>query len=351
MDRMRVLFCQFVCALFTTILAGQQPAADIRVDEAARNATIDSLISKIQSGYVVPEGAEVAVRNLRSAQASGAYEGLDTAKAFAEKVTLDLRLATHDKHIAVFVDPETSTTNQSASAQAKPHEHFNFGFYKIERLEGNVGYLDLRSFANLDEGRQTASTYLEALANFDAIIIDLRQNGGGNTPMVAYIASYFFGPKPVHFTDMYWRDQNRTVELWTEANLPGRRSVSQDIYILVGPSTFSAAEDFCYSLQQLKRATLVGERTGGGAHMGRGLQRLSPLFTAFIPTGQSLNPITKMNWEGVGVEPDVNVPAEEALTKAHLLALRRLIERESDPKWKDNLRRAIENISAEKTNP
>ena len=108
--------------------------------------------------------------------------------------------------------------------------------------------------------------------------------------MVAYVASYCLGPKPVHLTDMYWRDQNQTVELWTDENVPGHRSVSQDLYILVGPSTFSAAEDFSYSLKQLKRATLVGERSGGGAHMGRGLQRLSPLFTAFIPTGQSLNP-------------------------------------------------------------
>jgi retinol-binding protein 3 len=346
---MRISLCQCVFALLTMTLVGQQPPADIHVDEAERNAIVDSLVSKIQGGYIVPEGAQVAVQKLRSAQASGAYKGLDTAKTFAEKLTSDLRSATHDKHIAVFVDPEASTPTQSAALEAKPREHFNFGFYKIERLEGNVGYLDLRSFANLDEGRQTASTYLDALANFDAIIIDLRQNGGGNTPMVAYIASYLFDPKPVHFTDMYWRDQNQTVQLWTEANVPGRRSVSQDVYILVGPSTFSAAEDFCYSLKQLKRATLVGERTGGGAHMGRGLQRLSPLFTAFIPTGQSLNPLTKTNWENVGVEPDVNVPAEKALAKAHALALGRLLEHVSDPKWKSDLRRAIEDIGAGKT--
>jgi len=118
--------------------------------------------------------------------------------------------------------------------------------------------------------------------------------------MVAHIASYFFGPKPVHLTDMYWRDQNRTIELWTSENVVGRRSAGQDLFILVGPSTFSAAEHFCYSLQQLNRATIVGEKTGGGAHVGRGLQRLSPLFTSFIPTGQSLNPITKSNWENVG---------------------------------------------------
>jgi len=259
-----------------------------------------------------------------------------------------LRSATHDKHIAVFFDPEPATPAKSSTPPAKAHERFNFGFYKIERLRGNVGYLDLRSFANLDEGRETASTYLDAVANFDAIIIDLRQNGGGNTPMVAYIASYFFGSKPVHFTDMYWRDQNKTVEVWTSENLPGRRSVSQDLYLLVGPSTFSAAEDFCYSLQQLKRATLVGEKTGGGAHMGRGLQRLSPLFTAFIPVGQSLNPVTKTNWENAGVEPEVKVPAEGALIEAHLAALRRLADREGDPRWQSDLRRAMADVAAGK---
>jgi hypothetical protein len=339
----------FLFALFATVLHGQQQPADIPIDGVARSALIDELVSKIQAGYVIPDAAEIATRNLRNAQASGAYNGVNRAKTFAEKLTSDLRSATHDKHIAVFFDPETSTPTQSADPQAKVHERSNFGFYKIERLEGNVGYLDLRSFANLDEGRQTASTYLDALANFDAIIVDLRQNGGGNTPMVAWIASYFFGPKPVHITDMYWRDQNQKVELWTLENVPGRRSVNQDLYLLVGPSTFSAAEDFCYSLQQLRRATLVGERTGGGAHMGRGLQRLSPLFTAFIPTGESLNPVTKTNWENVGAEPDVRVPAEKALAKAHALALRKLLEREADPKWKEDLRRTIED-TAGKTN-
>ena len=161
--------------------------------------------------------------------------------------------------------------------------------------------------------------------------------------MVGYIASYFFGSTPVHLTDMRWQDEHKTVEIWTQ-NVPGRRSTNHDLYLLIGPSTFSAAEDFAYSLRQLKRATLVGEKTGGGAHMGRGLQRLSPLFTAFIPTGESLNPITKTNWENVGVEPDVNVQAENALVEAHKLALRRLIEQEGDPKWKSNLRQALEHI-------
>ncbi len=263
-------------AFFATCLAIQeQPPGDVDIDDAARSCVIENIISKIQAGYVIPESGQAAIRNLRSAQISHRYDGFGTAKEFAEKLTVDLRSATNDKHIAVFFDPESTESAKLPGPQTISREHFNFGFAKVEHLRGNIGYIDLRSFANLDEGRETASTYMSALANFDAIIIDLRQNGGGNTPMVAYVASYFFGPKPVHFTDMYWRDQNQTVELWTEENVSGHRSVSQDVYILVGPSTFSAAEDFSYSLKQLKRATLVGERTGGGAHMGRGLQRLS----------------------------------------------------------------------------
>jgi C-terminal processing protease CtpA/Prc len=166
--------------------------------------------------------------------------------------------------------------------------------------------------------------------------------------MVAYIASYFFGSSPVHLTDMYWRDQNKTIEVWTSDNVPGRRSTKQPLYLLVGPSTFSAAEDFCYSLQQLKRATLVGETTGGGAHMGRGLQRLSQMFTAFIPVGQSLNPVTKTNWENVGLQPDIKVPADKALLEAHLAALRGLAERETNPAWQGDLRRAIVDVAAGK---
>jgi retinol-binding protein 3 len=341
--------CAFqLLAVLIAPAAGQQPQTDPPIDEAVRTSIIERLVSKIEAGYVIPDAAQVAIRNLRTAQASGDYKEVGTARRFAERLTSDLRSATHDKHVSVYFDPEPIAPTKSSATPVKAHERFNFGFYKIERLRGNVGYLDVRSFANLNEGRETASAYLDALANFDAIILDLRQNGGGNTPMAAYIASYFLGPKPVHFTDMYWRDQNKTVEVWTSESVPGRRSLIQDLYLLVGPSTFSAAEDFCYSLQQLKRATLVGEKTGGGAHMGRGLQRLSPLFTAFIPVGQSLNPVTKTNWENVGVEPEIKVPEERALIEAHLVALRKLVEREGDPRWQSDLRRAMAEVAAGK---
>ena len=340
----RLLF-QSLFLLAVACADGQQTQSDVPIDGAVRAAVIDSLVSRIEAGYVVPEGAHGAVRRLRLAAEAGDYDALMSASKFAERITSDLRSATHDKHIALYFDPEAKQASVPGGSPIAPRERYNYGFNKVERLRGNVGYLELRSFANLQEGKETASAFLSALADFDSIIIDLRQNGGGNTPMVAYVASYFLGPKPVHLTSMYWRDESRTIEVLTSESVDGRRSLDRDLFILVGPSTFSAAEDFCYALQQLRRATLVGEKTAGGAHMGRGLQRLSPLFTAFIPTGESINPITKTNWENVGVEPDVKVPAEKALLEAHLLALRKLLERERDPSWQANLRRSITELA------
>lgn len=322
-----------------------QSTADRTIDTTIQTFVIERLASLIETGYVVPETGQTAVRYLRSSLASGKFNDIASAIQFAAKLTSELRSVTRDKHIAVYFSPEENASSMSPKSSGAVRERFNFGFEKIERLSGNIGYLDLRSFADAEAGKETASAVLSALANTDAIIIDLRQNGGGNTPMVAYIASYFFGLKPVHFTDMFWRDQNRTVELWTSASVVGPRSERQPLFILVGPSTFSAAEDFAYSLQQLKRATIVGETTGGGAHMGRGLQRLSPLFSAFVPTGMSVNPITKTNWEAVGVKPDIRISQDRALVEAHISALRILIERESDRDWQDKLRRTLVEVS------
>lgn len=344
---MRNLVVTIFASILVLSIAGQQ-TPDAPVSAADRDAVIEVLASKIEAGYVVPETADLAARFLRKAKSDHSYASFTTARAFAEKITADLRSLTKDKHLALYFDPETKSSPAAAAVQAPTRERYNYGFNKVERLPGNIGHLEIRSFANLDEAKATADAWLGALADFDSIILDLRQNGGGNTPMAAYVASFFLGPKPVLFTTMHWRDENRTVNVMTSETVGGRRSADGDLFILIGPSTFSAAEDFSYSMQQLKRATLVGETTGGGAHMGKGLQRLSPLFTAFIPVGESINPITGRNWEGVGVEPDVRVPVDKALTEAHIHALRKLMDRERDPAWRENLVRALANLEAGK---
>ena len=213
-------------------------------------------------------------------------------------------------------------------------------------MRGNVGYLELINFSNLrQQSAETASTLLSSLANFDAIIVDLRRNGGGHTPMMAFVATYFFDPAPVHLSDIYWRDSNETNQFWTMAFVPGRRSARQPLYILTSASTFSGAEDFCYALQNLKRALVVGETTSGGAHSSRGPQRLTQSFTAIIPAGRSISPITKTNWEGTGVTPDIKTTADAALGVAHLHALRSLLEREADRQWKQTLQQVVDDLA------
>ncbi|MEX2114665.1 MAG: S41 family peptidase, partial [Pirellulales bacterium] len=195
---------------------------------------------------------------------------------------------------------------------------------KVERLEGNIGYIQLRGFHPAELGGKAAAEAMQAVADTDALIIDLCTNGGGAPSMVALVCSYLFGPEPVHLNDLYFRPDDRTHQWWTLPYLPGDRYVGKPVYVLTSERTFSAAEEFAYNLKNLKRATIVGETTGGGANPG-GRKRLDDHFTMFLPSGRAINPITKTNWEGTGVTPDVAVPAELALKAAQLAALKAII--------------------------
>jgi C-terminal processing protease CtpA/Prc len=193
----------------------------------------------------------------------------------------------------------------------------NYGFKKVEILSGNIGYIDLTGFFRKDNAEATVASAMGFLANTEGIIIDLRRNGGGSPAMVQLICSYFFGEKPVHLNSLYWRQGDRTQEFWTLKSIKGQRMPNKALYVLTSRNTFSAAEEFSYNMQNLKRATLVGETTGGGANPGGGFP-VENMFVMFVPTGRAINPITKTNWEGVGVVPHIKTKASNALNRAHL---------------------------------
>jgi C-terminal processing protease CtpA/Prc len=180
----------------------------------------------------------------------------------------------------------------------------------------------------------------------DALIIDMRSNGGGNPAMVALVCSYLFGPEPVHLNDLYWREGNRTDEFWTKKEVAGRRYLNKDVYVLTSKRTFSGAEEFTYNLKNLKRATIIGETTGGGAHPGGGF-RISEHFGMFVPTGRAISPITKTNWEGTGVTPDVAVPADQALLVARLMALKKSVTTLANPDFKAGVEDEIQKLEKE----
>jgi C-terminal processing protease CtpA/Prc len=216
--------------------------------------------------------------------------------------------------------PERPEGPPDANARAqyrKQMERMNCGFDKVEILSGNVGYLKFDMFGDPDACGPTAIAAMNFLGNVDAIIFDLRANGGGDPKMVAFISSYLFS-EPTHLNDLWERKDNSTHQYWTLPYVPGKRLDGKPAYVLTSSQTFSGAEEFTYNLKNLKRATIVGERTGGGAHPVAG-HRIDEHFMIGVPFARAINPISKTNWEGTGVEPDVKVAAADALATAQKL--------------------------------
>jgi C-terminal processing protease CtpA/Prc len=171
-----------------------------------------------------------------------------------------------------------------------------------------------------NEVREEVRDTMSQAADAAAIIFDVRHNGGGEPETVALVTSYVFGSEPVHLNSLYWRIPDRTDDFYTDPRVQGTKfGPTKPVFVLTSSHTFSAAEEFTYNLQTRKRATIVGETTGGGAHPGD-MVSLPFGLTVFVPNGRAINPITHTNWEGTGVKPDVAIPAETALETAHKLA-------------------------------
>jgi len=340
------------CAHATT---AQQPREqpDMSIDAAARAEVIDGVLKKLNDAYVFPEVAKKMEQAIRERVQKKEYDAITSASKFAETLTTHLQEVSRDKHLRVNyshnpIPPETARREPSPEERERFHtfvKSVNFGFEKVERMSGNVGYLDLRGFMDADLGGDTVVAAMNFLANTDALIIDLRQNGGGSPAMVALISSYLFN-QPTHLNDLYWREGERTHQWWTAPYVPGKRYGDKDVYILTSKRTFSAAEEFTYNLKNLKRATIVGETTGGGAHPG-GPSRINARFAVWVPRGRAINPISKTNWEGTGVEPDLKVPADEALKTAHLAAVNKIVEKTSDQRRKDQLKDVAQTLQKE----
>jgi len=351
----RVIFI-LVLALFIFRFVGQaqQTPPDLPVDAATRTAVIESLIKELNDGYVFADTAKKMGDDLRTRAKNKEYDTITGSRAFAEKLTADLQAISRDKHlrvrfsfapIPVRVRRGEPTAEELAKAEAF-YKRANYGFDRAERLDGNIGYIELRGFFDPQGGAATVAAAIAMVANTDALIFDLRQNGGGDPAMVALICSYLFGDKKVHLNDLYFRPADRTEEFWTDPTVPGKKFLDKDVYVLTSARTFSGAEEFSYNLKNLKRATIVGETTGGGANPG-GMVRLNEHFGVFVPTGRAINPITKTNWEGTGVEPDVKVPKEQALKVAYLMALKKSQVSEKNPDFKTQLQEVIDKTQKE----
>ena len=290
------------------------------------------LSEELRTYYVFPDMAEKLCAGLQKHLDDGDYDDITEDEFFAYALTTHMQEICHDEHLWVkwhlksLPDEEAlrSSKEWRESQQLKAKVN-NYGFYKVERMAGNIGYVDIRYFHRPSWGGDIAVAALNFLANMSAIIIDLRKCSGGYPGMISLISSYFLGTEPVHLSDIYWRDDDTTNHYWTLPYVPGQELDDKPLFLLTSKETFSAGEGFAYDLQARKRAIVIGEKTNGGAHPGASY-RLDQHFEVFIPIGYLTHPLTKQNWEGIGVTPDVQTASEEALLAAHKMALASIIE-------------------------
>lgn len=202
----------------------------------------------------------------------------------------------------------------------------NYGFTEVKVLNGNIGYLNLRMFADINYAKEAATAAMGFLSNTNAIIIDLRTNGGGVPSMMQLLASYFTGAKPVLLSNFYERKTNSKTQLYTFESIAGKRLTNTPLYILTSKKTFSAAEAFTYTLKHYNKAIVVGEVTKGGANRTKRLN-LNTNFSISVPYIKAIHPVTKTNWEGKGVAPTIKTAKKDAFVIAYLDAINKTVKR------------------------
>ena len=320
MNTRRTFFILLAGIAFCVTGRSQQGQPDL--DEPLKRTVIDEISTRLRENYVFPDVAERCAEHLAARLRAGAFNSIAAPDSFAKALTDDLQSISHDKHMRVRVRPRAPDGPSPGPPnpilepylQLRELAADNYGFRKLEILEGNVGYVDLTMFPPVELARDTAVAAMKFLSNADAIIVDERNNGGGNPSTIQLICSYFFDSR-THLNSLYWRRGDRTEEFWTLDSVEGRKMPDVPLFVLTSHRTFSGGEEFAYNLKTRKRATIIGEVTGGGANPGGGFP-LPGGLGIFIPTGRAINPVTKTNWEGTGVEPDIKTNASDALAVA-----------------------------------
>lgn len=314
--------------------------------ESLKKDFVDSTIVKLGrlmlDFYVIKEKGEEANKLLLTKLKQKKYYSLDGGE-LANMLIEDLQGVTHDKHLMIKFYPEGNaaldyqkeTTNEYLPDERilKRSRMQNYGFQEVTILDMNIGYLKLNGFYDIrnPETTKTAAAAMELLSHTNGIIIDLSDNSGGDPATLQFLISYFFNVEPTtHYNTFHFRNgADNYREEYTLPYVPGERLSKTPLYIITGQQTFSAGEAFAYALKQLDRATLLGQTTAGGAHAAD-FKLINDYFDMSIPMARTINPITKTNWEGTGVKPDVEIDVEKAKDYAHTELIKMAMKHEND---------------------
>ncbi len=295
------------------------------IDTNEKKRVLNGVITNLRESYVYPNVAREMIAALLTHEMNRDYEKETTGSAFAALLTKHLQDVSHDLHLRVVFS--ATKVPPLGPPEADPHfqrmaERDNCAFRKVEVLPHNIGYVKFDAFGPVSLCRDTAAAGMRFLAHVDGLIFDLRENQGGDPHMVCFIASYLFD-RHTHLNDIYSQLDKSTEQFWTSEDVAGPKFGKKPVYVLTSAGTFSGAEEFTYDLKNLKRAVIVGERTAGGAHLVMN-HRIDDHFLVGVPFARPINPISKTDWEGTGVAPDVRVKSADALEVAEQLALRKL---------------------------
>ena len=338
------------------------PTTPVRLDAAKRRAVVDTLGARLRRHYVDADTGAMIADRVRARLTAGAYDTITSPARFAEALTVDLRSVNGDRHLNVTYAPQSPGARPGPEglrmpplppalptrlgAAPDPVRRTNYGLGRIDVLPGNVGYLDIRGFSGAANVVSAVRSALEYLQGTDAIIFDLRRNGGGSPFSVNAIISHFTTEDTVASLTVKNRSGNQEFTRYTYASVPGPRRPTVPLYVLTSGATASAGEDFTFVLKNMKRATIVGGTTAGAGHNNANLD-LGEGFNASLSFTRVTDPKTGAEWERVGVTPDVPVDQARALEVAHALALKTIAAKETDERWRHVLDLTREGIEAQ----
>jgi len=286
------------------------------IDAQLIRSTVESLARVIQQEYFDLAVAEKADAALKAALASGRYSAAPSPEALAGALTRDLSAVTRDKHLSVAVaPPPTATPPAGGPSRTQRDQPTEAGFRRVEILPGNIGYLDLTMFLRLTEHRAAMAAAMKTLQPARALILDMRENGGGSPDTVVLLLSYLFDEPSLPIMEIIPRSGERQTYQTEPASAKIERNGTRPVFVLTSRRSFSGGEGLAYLLQERKRATIIGEQTAGAANPGRPYP-VNEVFEVTVPNGRIRSAIKRSNWEGDGVTPDVIVPAATALEVA-----------------------------------
>ncbi|WP_269521114.1 S41 family peptidase [Alteromonas sp. BMJM2] len=335
---------RFVRNLIISLLLIPSMTFADNIDNSRKAEILSNLKQEISEQYIIEDSIPGILASLDSLSSTDFLVKLPDGNKFAE--VINEKLKQFDRHFSLsWSNPNEISTKPRTESYWDRLDRKNSGFSKVEILEGNIGYIEFWGFDRVNvKSEQRVANVMSFISETDAIIFDLRNNGGGSPRMIQLLSGYLFNER-TQLSSIYWRNSDETEEFWTSTDIRGKKRPTIPIYVLTSNDTFSAAEAFTYDLKSLKRATIVGETTGGGANPMRFVD-FGDGFIAGIPYGRAINPITKTNWEWVGVTPDIETSREQALETAYISALNTLLNVSRNDSQKIEIKNKLKDLTA-----